>query len=91
MRKLVLLLGIIGLTLTSCAPPEGCFYKTYRSFEFGETVTYRERVNIFGELIVEESVRPLSRTFTICSIDDELELDRLYLDADNEEIINVVE
>ena len=75
---------LLGLSLTSCAPPEGCFYKTYRSFEFGSE--YRERVNIYGDITITE--RPLSRTFTICSIEDELELDRLYFDTnDSPEVV----
>lgn len=93
--KAVLGLGLgvlLGLSITSCAPPPGCNFKTISSFDFGSRTTYTERVDIFGNLIIEERTRPLSRTFTVCSFEEELELDRLYNSVDeNEELIKIVE
>ena len=75
MRKLVLLLGLGLVLLTSCVKPaRGCWFVTIESFEFGSVIT--ERVDAWGNVTIIE--RPRSQRFEVCTIEEELELHRIY-------------
>ena len=63
---------LLGLSLTSCAPPEGCYYQDY--FDGGVVIT--ERVNAFGDLIITE--RPTTRRELICTPEDRQYFDEVY-------------
>ena len=70
---------LLGLSLTSCAPPEGCFYKTYRFIN-------ERPVYSFDGLFVGYEPFQDRETVLVCSIEEERSYDDYFYAKAGEDI-----